>query len=103
METIATLYDNLSKYQSELEHSSECDKRHSIELSLARDQIELLDNKLSSIYNSIYGMDYNSCKELQIVVSKFFDQNKIIIWKLKNNIRLSEGEITIVDNNINKL
>ena len=103
VETITALYDNLSKCQIKLEHSLECDKRHSIELSLARDQIKLLNDKLSCIYDSIYGMDYNSCKELQIVVSKFFDNNKIIVWKLKNNIQLSEKEIKIVDNNINKL
>lgn len=62
METITTLYDNLSKCQIKLEHSLECDRSHSIELSLARDQIKLLDNKLSSICNSIYGINYNSCK-----------------------------------------
>ena len=37
METITALHDNLSKCQIKLEHSLECDKRHSIELSLARD------------------------------------------------------------------
>ena len=103
LETIAALESTLSKCQIKLDHSIECDKRHSIELSLARDQIKLLNDKLSCIYDSIYGMDYNSCKELQIVVSKFFDNNKIIVWKLKNNIQLSEKEIAIVDNNINKL
>ena len=69
---------------------------------MARNQIELLNNKLSKIYNSIYKADYNNCKELQIATSEFFDNKKIIIWKLRNNIQLSNEEIELIDNNINQ-
>ena len=101
-EVLRKISNNFNKCQRELEHRQDCAKRNSIELQMARNQIELLNDKVSKIYDSIYKTDYNSCKELQITISEFFDNKKIIIWKLRNNIQLSNEEIELIDNNINQ-
>ena len=91
----------MNKCEQELEHNSDCLKISSIELQTARKQIELLNNKILSIYDSIYKANYKNCREIQLATSKFFDNNKIIIWKLRNNIQLSNEEIELINTVIN--
>lgn len=100
-ETLRKINDNLNKYQSELRYNQDSIKRNSIELQMTRNRIELLNNKILKICDSIY-KDYSNCKELQMAVSEFFDNNRIIIWKLENNIQLSGEEIELIKNSINQ-